>query len=414
MGDDEAVADFPDSDQRAAFCNSEWERAQNMSQNIELAANKTGPIRREMLEGREHVVIPATLVRSQVLSNNLGRTFLPADEITDTWADIANGSPVVLDHPKNRGQPTSARDPAVLNTQGVGRLFNVRAEDGALKGDVFIDPSRTDDVSDLEAVLAKVERGEPAELSTTFPVREVTNESGSHEGKRYDKIIRPGGFDHLAVFAEKEGACSVEDGCGLGVNHKGPCECQGGDMDAENADDVADSIWERLKAHFTREDAVNEEQLEALHEATGLSVERLEEMEDDEVTALADNVLDTKTDDEPDVADNEAADEDDQPEPSVPEAVENELAELREQVEALSEDREAEREQLISTLADNERCPFDESQLSGKPLDELEGLAQMAKVRNYAGAGGPKADNAGSKSFVEPVPHYAENTEQED
>jgi hypothetical protein len=89
---------------------------------------------------------------------------------------------------------------------------------------VWLDPSRATDVPDLTAILVKLDQGETVELSTGFPVRSVEEAPGVHNGRAYDRVIRPAGFDHLAVFAGKTGACSVTDGCGLGVNHAADCE----------------------------------------------------------------------------------------------------------------------------------------------------------------------------------------------
>lgn len=175
--------------------------------------------------GREYRVVPATLVQSQVLNNNLGRTFLPPEAITDSWAQASNDAPVVLDHPTMRGQPISARGKDVLNARGLGRIYNVRVQNGALKGDVFLDPSRRSTIPELGVILAAIEAGQPTELSTGFPVNVTPTPGGVHNGEAFDVTITPAGpLDHLAVFADKRGACSVKDGCGLGVNHEGPCD----------------------------------------------------------------------------------------------------------------------------------------------------------------------------------------------
>lgn len=197
-------------------------------QHIQVATNLRGPVRRETYMGREHYVVPAVLVRSKVLQNNLGRTFLPAEDITPEWAEQANGTPAVADHPG-----TSARQPDVMNKLGVGFLYRARAQNGALKADVFLDPARAGDVADLQVVLDKLDRGEKVEVSTGFPV--VIDETpGVHNGAEYDLVIHPAGFDHLAVFAEAIGACSVEDGCGLAANKAEGCGCE--NVDPEPVD----------------------------------------------------------------------------------------------------------------------------------------------------------------------------------
>lgn len=187
---------------------------------ITMAAHLVGPAETETLMGREYRVLPAVLVRSQVLNNNLGATYLPPEEITDEWASAVNGAPVVVgDHPKQRGVHVSARRTDVLNGRGAGFLFRARAEDLELRADVFLDPERTAAVPDLEDVFNRVDGGEPVEVSTGFSVW-IEERKGVANGEAYELVVHPTGFDHLAVFGGDalKGACSVEDGCGLGVN----------------------------------------------------------------------------------------------------------------------------------------------------------------------------------------------------
>lgn len=191
---------------------------------VTIAVQQSGPARTANLLGDEFTVLPAVLVRSQVLNNNLGRTFLPAEEVTDQWAQTFNHAPVLIDHPTERGVPVSGKSPSVLNAMGVGFVFNAHAEDGAVKGEVWLKNARAKDVPDLAAVLEKVAAGENAELSTGFPIRLLEEAPGVHNGRQFDRVLRPGPGDHLAVFARKVGACSVTDGCGLGVNHDGSCD----------------------------------------------------------------------------------------------------------------------------------------------------------------------------------------------
>ncbi len=181
-----------------------------------FAIQATGPMRTEPFMGREHKVFPAVLVREQVLHNNLGRTFLPREEIAAS-VNAWNGTPVVERHPSSQGRPISARTPAVMNKTGIGFLFNARCEDGALKADVYLDPSRIDALPDIANAVANVVNGQACELSTGFvAMKEAT--SGTFDGKEYDMILRELQPDHLAILPDEIGACNVNDGCGLGVN----------------------------------------------------------------------------------------------------------------------------------------------------------------------------------------------------
>jgi len=226
MGDAEANSTFPDRDQRYAFCNSVYERANQEATMLRnkwflATASLQGPLRTEQLMGRDYLVVPATLVQGQILHNNLGATFLPPEAITDKWAQEWNGVPVVVhDHPSQRGVPVSARSPEVLQSQGVGYVFRARAvRNGttSLKGEVWLDLARAEQVSELQTIVQRLRAGEKVELSTGFSTM-AEEAPGVYNGEAYDRVLHPGAADHLAIFADKVGACSVEDGCGLGVN----------------------------------------------------------------------------------------------------------------------------------------------------------------------------------------------------
>lgn len=370
-----------------------------MSESVLVQAQRTGPIRTESLEGRPHKVFPATLVQEQVLNNNLGQTFLPASEIKNS-VDAWNRIPVVLRHPSRRGMPTSARDPEVLNARRVGDVFRARFEDGALKAEVWVDMERVRAMDEAEEVVNQVERGEPGELSTGFATA-VEETSGTHNGERFDKTLRNIGPDHLALLVEETGACSVTDGCGLGVNHEGTCE--GANMDEEK---VADSIWARLKALVTHEEeTMDRESVIATLQDAGcpLSEERLAALEDEELESLVAYHEDEGSDPKPTAEDAEASEallEEIQ-------SLKSEVAELKEATEPAVQERERERAELVDRLVANDRCAFDEEDLDAMSMAQLTKLADTVQVRSYAARGGPKrsADNT-DPQFVRPKPYW--------
>lgn len=248
MGSEEAMEDFPDQDQRLAFCFSEARRAgrdvpepsnSNNSEggddggsgddddgaarntgrtNVTLAVRREGPMRTERLWQRDFTVFPATLVREQVLDNNLGRSFLPVDEI-ERSVEAWNMMPVVIRHPVRNGEPISAREVEVLNATGVGFLFRARMKGTSLVADVLLDPELVESVDGASDVVTNVSEEGAAELSTGFGAR-IENVGGQFDGRDFDLIMRDLTPDHLALLPDEVGACSVGDGCGLGVNER--------------------------------------------------------------------------------------------------------------------------------------------------------------------------------------------------
>lgn len=368
---------------------------------IQVAANLKPPVRREMLLGREHFAVPAVLVQSQVLRNNLGTTFLPAEDITPEWAELANGAPAVADHPK-----TSAKSPRVINEMGVGFLFNAEAKDGQLRGEVFIDPGRAGDVPDLRAILEKLENGDAVEVSTGFPVA-VEESPGVHNGEEFDRVIHPAGFDHLAVFAKATGACSVADGCGLAQNHEGPCETEDG-MDEESVDTIAEKLANRLKGFFAGEegespnegseadetseedDTMNRDTLIAeLAESSPLDADALAKLSDCELQALQ-----GAESGEPPEGDSYAWQKANE--------WRRKYEELEEETRTALKAEEKERANLLDDILYSDNRAYSDAEVRNMGIVELRKLhkTMFPPKADYSGRGGPASNRGSSIDFV--------------
>src|SRR5690606_32500277 len=95
----------------------------------QLTANFAGNVRREILDGREYLVAPLTMLVPGVLNGSQGPLFYPPQEVIKnplSW----NGMPIVVNHPVDgAGNPVSARSPEVLRKYGIGTVFNAFAKD---------------------------------------------------------------------------------------------------------------------------------------------------------------------------------------------------------------------------------------------------------------------------------------------
>lgn len=219
--------------------------------------------RTEKFLDREFTVVPAVLVRSQVLRNNLGVTYLPAEDITEDWAGIWNGIPVLVGpHPSQRGVPVSGRSPQLWNERCAGWIFNAKAVQETetirhLGAEVWLDNARASAVEGMAAVLDKLAIGERVELSTGFLIN-LAETPGVFEGTAYEAVIHPNGADHLVISTEMTGACSVSDGCGLGVNkYEGTMPGDEGTRTGGAAEEKPaaneQSLWSKIKARFSKE-----------------------------------------------------------------------------------------------------------------------------------------------------------------
>lgn len=181
-------------------------------------------VRREVLNGREHIVVPTRLMVSGVLNGSKGPLYYPREEISrdeGAW----NGMPLVVYHPNRNGQNVSARDPEILNTQGVGYVFKASTQNrkGALDAEAWFDIEKTRQVD--KRILDNIEQGKPIEVSTgLFTTNEPAKKGSTYNGKSYDYIARDYRPDHLAILPDQIGACSLDDGCGTLMTNKKPTE----------------------------------------------------------------------------------------------------------------------------------------------------------------------------------------------
>ena len=212
-----------------------------MSELIRVVANLNlgKRIRRESYGGEEHIVAPASLIVPGVLDGSDGPLYYPADEIAKNPLDW-NHIPVVVYHPTVNGVRVSAREPGILENQGVGYVFNSKADD-SLTAEAWFNVRRTLRVD--SRVVESLEAGDPIELSTGLFLSKTPAPDGAvfntktGEAKPYTFITGNYKPDHLAVLPDKVGACSIKDGCGILVN-------------ALSHGDLAEALRTKLKARF--------------------------------------------------------------------------------------------------------------------------------------------------------------------
>jgi hypothetical protein len=213
MEDDTVVDDFPEQDQRAAVCNSQWRRAQNSVITIENRAS-TYTVHNDTLEGRDHLVVPVTILVEGVHNGSNGPVYYPPEVLART-ADAWNGVPVPVYHPIDKdGEPSleSCNSPSVINRQVIGRLFNVHYFGGKVKGEIWLDSERVRELA--PDVYDKIQNGEMIEVSTGFMPLDL-GPAGTWNGEDYSSSVLDLRPDHLAILPDERGACSVDDGCGI-------------------------------------------------------------------------------------------------------------------------------------------------------------------------------------------------------
>ena len=173
---------------------------------------KAGDWRYETFEQRPHLVVPVVLMTEGVHNGSNG-PFLYSEEELSTLAASWNGVPVPIFHPEDNGSPCTCNDPRVIERQNVGRMFNVRWENGKLKGEAWIDIQKAESVYNGIIDMIKDQKSR-LEVSTGL-LAEHDMTPGVWNGEEYDGVIRNIRPDHLALLPGSRGACSWEDGCGV-------------------------------------------------------------------------------------------------------------------------------------------------------------------------------------------------------
>jgi hypothetical protein len=178
-----------------------------------ITTNLEAPkIRREYLGGKEFVVARGTIIVPGVLPGSQGALYYPADECARNafaWDHI----PITVYHPMMNGVGVSARDPDVLDKQGVGFIRDTTMN-GKLGSEFWFDVDRTRRIDNR--VLAMLEKGQKIELSTgLYTDNEPAGMNASFNGHGYEAVARNYRPDHIAILPDQIGACSIQAGCGI-------------------------------------------------------------------------------------------------------------------------------------------------------------------------------------------------------
>jgi spore coat protein CotF len=221
-----------------------------------IIVNLAKEIRSVHVNGQEYLIAPVTMIVPGVLDGSQGPIYYSPEEIAVNHLNW-NGVPIVIKHPAVKGedgkpQYVSARQPGVMATTEVGRVYNTHINNvGALQAEAWFD------VASLKRVDRRVydllQQGNPVEVSVglfsdVVPASDgAMYVNGKGQSIKYTHTARNFRPDHLAVLPDQKGACKIEDGCGLlmvnaahpesqsssitsSVNNNHECKCKGNTM----------------------------------------------------------------------------------------------------------------------------------------------------------------------------------------
>lgn len=292
--------------------------------------------------GRTHVVAPTVMVREGVLKGG----YVPGDEIaysTDGW----NGRPITAPpepgteaydifpdelqdgqggHPYDaEGNHTSANQDPYTEDMQIGTVRNVDYDESEnrLVGEAWIDVERAKEVGTFATdVIAALVEGEPLDVSIGF-WHDIEQTAGSYDdGSEYEYVVHNIMPDHLAMLPNESGACSWDDGCGVpraasdfdlsSLQAIDGVSCRDAMTTASNGDDLDDDAKRTLLERFAsflgvdtaRDDTTETETMtdptdyDELAEQTGLSVDAIEALGEDDIESLRSLTESTEDDDD--------------------------------------------------------------------------------------------------------------------
>ncbi|HBD0129805.1 TPA: hypothetical protein KFU04_001025 [Escherichia coli] len=190
-----------------------------MQVNITTQVNSQS-IRREMYNGREHLVLPSYTLPANVVMNG---GLYTAEEIDAHYQGL-EGTLAPLGHPQVNGQFVSAFSPEGINAGHIGAWNrNVKKSGNRIYLEKWVDVARASESEGGKELLERVaatERGEdvpPIHTSVAAFLDQLEpNEQQRAAGA--DWVAKIYSMDHDAILLHEVGAATPEQGVGLMVN----------------------------------------------------------------------------------------------------------------------------------------------------------------------------------------------------
>ncbi|EAB8131299.1 hypothetical protein DUA52_17930 [Salmonella enterica subsp. enterica] len=177
-------------------------------------------IRREIYNGREHVVIPSYTLPANVIMN---REFYPEAEITANYQSM-EGTIAPLGHPTVDGRNVSAFSPEGLCTNFIGAWNrNVSLKGNRVYSEKWVDVERAMQSPGGQRLMERIsslESGDSLEpiWSSVAVYREQIPASEELKKQGADWVVKIHSIDHDAILLDEPPAAGPEKGVGLMVN----------------------------------------------------------------------------------------------------------------------------------------------------------------------------------------------------
>jgi len=169
-------------------------------------ANSVGPQQVRETESA-YIIEDVPIVRPMELAGG----YVPEESVRDT-AGAWDGTPATLNHPRNeRGEPVAANRQPETHLGGTEETYY----DGThVRGNIRVKKRRLDSVGgEATDIRRALENGQPIDVSSQYAAEPLP--PGRYDGEHRSNVERITRPDSVAILPNKQGVCSIEDGCGI-------------------------------------------------------------------------------------------------------------------------------------------------------------------------------------------------------
>lgn len=192
---------------------------QPMQVNVTTKVNSQS-IRREVYNGRDHIVIPSYTLPANVIMNN---ELYPESEIDAHYQGL-EGTLAPLGHPTVNGQFVSAFSPEGINVGYAGAWNrNVKKSGNRIYVEKWVDVLKANESENGRELIQRVEaieRGEdvPPIHTSVAIFRDQMPATNEQKAMGANYVVKIHAMDHDAILLHEVGAATPEQGVGLMVN----------------------------------------------------------------------------------------------------------------------------------------------------------------------------------------------------
>lgn len=175
-----------------------------MTMKILINSRTSGKFKREVINGRSHIVTRIMPIRGDIAMNGL---LYPDAQVAESFGQMGMML-APAGHPVVNGKHVSALHPVAINTHNIGGFLRNPVKKGKrVFADYCLDETVANGCDAGKETIRRIEAGEKIGVSTGLTIDRVTNQSGKDDfGREYAAIGEGYHFDHVATLLNEAAA----------------------------------------------------------------------------------------------------------------------------------------------------------------------------------------------------------------